>query len=167
MFQEDGAHLDGTIVSEQEACAKTDAEMGLEAIYPKPHLSKAGEGHPVYPYLLRGLIITQPDQVWAARISRTSASSRMALPGGDHGLVQSVCPLLGDLDHDGRRVSAWRPWRKLLCQCSRNLQYRPGCPVTSGAFTDMLKGKEITSAWMVEAGQWITSLPKGYGFSQV
>lgn len=44
-------------------------EMDLEAIYPKPHLSGPGTAHPIYPYLLRGLPITHPDQVWAADIS--------------------------------------------------------------------------------------------------
>src|SRR3954462_12158344 len=40
--------------------------MGLEAIYPRPRLSAAGRGHKVYPYLLRGVPIRRPDQVWSA-----------------------------------------------------------------------------------------------------
>jgi putative transposase len=43
--------------------------MGLEAIYPKRPLSVAGEGHKRYPYLLRGLVIDRPDQVWCADIT--------------------------------------------------------------------------------------------------
>jgi putative transposase len=43
--------------------------MGLAALYPRPHLSQPGAEHPIYPYLLRGLIITHPDQVWAADIT--------------------------------------------------------------------------------------------------
>ena len=43
--------------------------MGLSAIYPKPRLSLSGEGHPIYPYLLRGLNIDRPDQVWASDIT--------------------------------------------------------------------------------------------------
>jgi putative transposase len=43
--------------------------MGLEAIYPKPRLSVAGQGHRVYPYLLRGLAIERADQVWSADIT--------------------------------------------------------------------------------------------------
>lgn len=39
--------------------------MGLEAVYQKPNLSKAAEGHQIYPYLLRGVVIKQPDQVWS------------------------------------------------------------------------------------------------------
>ncbi len=43
--------------------------MGLEAIYPKPKLSAAGRGHRVYPYLLRGVAIERPDQVWSTDIT--------------------------------------------------------------------------------------------------
>jgi len=43
--------------------------MGLEAIYPKPRLSKPAEGHRKYPYLLRDVAIGGPDQVWCADIT--------------------------------------------------------------------------------------------------
>ena len=43
--------------------------MGLQAIYPKPKLSKPGKDHIIYPYLLRNMRITQPDQVWASDIT--------------------------------------------------------------------------------------------------
>lgn len=43
--------------------------MGLEAIYPKRNLSRAGKGAKHYPYLLRGLEVNRPDQVWAADIT--------------------------------------------------------------------------------------------------
>ena len=43
--------------------------MGLEAIYPKPKLSAAGAGHRIYPYLLRGVSIERPDQVWSTDIT--------------------------------------------------------------------------------------------------
>jgi putative transposase len=43
--------------------------MGLEAIYPKPGLSRPGEGHRIYPYLLRGVTVERPDQVWSADIT--------------------------------------------------------------------------------------------------
>lgn len=43
--------------------------MGLEAIYPKPRLSLPGDDNSrKYPYLLRGLKIERPNQVWATRI---------------------------------------------------------------------------------------------------
>jgi putative transposase len=43
-------------------------KMGLQAIYPKPRTSIAAKGHKVYPYLLRDLTITRPNQVWSAEI---------------------------------------------------------------------------------------------------
>jgi putative transposase len=43
--------------------------MGLEAIYPKPRTSLKNQANPVYPYLLKGLVIDRPDQVWATDIT--------------------------------------------------------------------------------------------------
>lgn len=43
--------------------------MGLEAVYPKPRISKSCPEHKVYPYLLKGLSIERADQVWASDIS--------------------------------------------------------------------------------------------------
>ena len=43
--------------------------MGLEAVYPKRNLSQPGEGHRIYPYLLKGLEISGPDQVWCSDIT--------------------------------------------------------------------------------------------------
>jgi putative transposase len=43
--------------------------MGLEAIYQKPNLSKKHPSNPIYPYLLKGLHICRPNQVWATDIT--------------------------------------------------------------------------------------------------
>ncbi len=43
--------------------------MGIQAIYPKPNLSKAHPGHKVYPYLLRGIKIERSNQVWSTDIT--------------------------------------------------------------------------------------------------
>ena len=43
--------------------------MGLQAIYPKPRLSSSNQAHKKYPYLLNGLVIDHPDQVWCADIT--------------------------------------------------------------------------------------------------
>ncbi len=44
-------------------------KLGLEAIYPKPNLSKPGKDHLTYPYLLSGVLIEYSDQVWATDIT--------------------------------------------------------------------------------------------------
>jgi putative transposase len=44
-------------------------QMGIEAIYPKPRLSDPAPGHRIYPYRLRGVVITRPNQVWSTDIT--------------------------------------------------------------------------------------------------
>ena len=53
-------------------CMKT---MGIEALYRRPNTSKPAPGHKIYPYLLRKLAITRPNQVWACLLY-TSPSPR-------------------------------------------------------------------------------------------
>jgi putative transposase len=43
--------------------------LGIEALYPKPNLSRPAPGHRIYPYLLRGLAIERPNQVWSTDIT--------------------------------------------------------------------------------------------------
>ena len=43
--------------------------MDLMPIYQKPNTSKAAKGHKIYPYLLRGLRVERPNQVWCADIT--------------------------------------------------------------------------------------------------
>ena len=43
--------------------------MGLETVYPKPNTSVPNKEHEVFPYLLRDINITKPNQVWAADIT--------------------------------------------------------------------------------------------------
>ena len=69
--------------------------MGLEAIYPKPRLSTPGVGHRVYPYLLRGVAVARPGQVWSADITY------VPLPGGFMYLAATI-------DWFSRLVVAWR-----------------------------------------------------------
>ncbi|GHS92010.1 hypothetical protein AGMMS49957_18790 [Synergistales bacterium] len=44
-------------------------QMGIEAIYPKPRLSRPNKEHCKYPYLLKGLSIERPNQVWSSDIT--------------------------------------------------------------------------------------------------
>ena len=43
--------------------------MGIEALVPRPGTSKAAPGRRIYPYLLRGLKIVEPNHVWAADVT--------------------------------------------------------------------------------------------------
>ena len=52
--------------------------MGIEAIYRKPNTSKPAPGHKIYPYLLRGLTVTRPGQVWAMDITYSTPSQRIS-----------------------------------------------------------------------------------------
>jgi putative transposase len=69
--------------------------MGLEAIYPKPRLSAAGRGQRIYPYLLRGVAVARPDQVWSADITYVPMASGFMY-------------LAATIDWYSRYVIAWR-----------------------------------------------------------
>jgi putative transposase len=69
--------------------------MGLEAIYPRPRLSRAGSGHRIYPYLLRNVTTERPDQVWSADITYVPMA---------HGFMY----LAATMDWHSRYVIAWR-----------------------------------------------------------
>ncbi len=43
--------------------------LGIEAIYPKPNLSRPASGHEIHPYLLRGVAIERANQVWSTDIT--------------------------------------------------------------------------------------------------
>ena len=69
--------------------------MGLEAIYPKPHLSSRSPEHRVYPYLLRNVKITRPNQAWCTDITY------IRLAGG-------FVYLVAIMDWFSRYVLSWR-----------------------------------------------------------
>ncbi len=69
--------------------------MGLMPIYQKPNTSKAAKGYKKYPYLLRGLRVTRPNQVWAADITY--------LP-----MRRGFLYLFAIMDWHTRKVLAWR-----------------------------------------------------------
>lgn len=43
--------------------------MDIQALYPKPRTSQPGDGHKIYPYLLKGVDINRPNQVWCTDIT--------------------------------------------------------------------------------------------------
>jgi putative transposase len=69
--------------------------MGIAALGPKPRTSKPAPGHRVFPYLLRDLAITRPNQVWAADITY--------LPVG-----RGFLYLVAIMDWHSRAVLSWR-----------------------------------------------------------
>ena len=69
--------------------------MCIEAIYRRPNTSKSCPGHKIYPYLLRGLTVDRPNQVWSMDITYIPMSK---------GFVY----LAAVMDWFSRRVLAWR-----------------------------------------------------------
>jgi len=68
MGMRDFLRLDGYWVNEKRV-RRLMRIMGLEAVAPKPDLSRPGKGHKTWPYLLRGLRIEDPDHVWSTDIT--------------------------------------------------------------------------------------------------
>jgi putative transposase len=69
--------------------------MGIEALYRRPRTTKPEPGHKIYPYLLRGMEITRPNQVWAMDITY--------IP-----MARGFVYLAVVLDWFSRRVLSWR-----------------------------------------------------------
>jgi len=69
--------------------------MGIEALYRRPRTTKPAPGHKIYPYLLRGMEITRPNQVWAMDITY--------IP-----MARGFVYLTVVLDWFSRRVLSWR-----------------------------------------------------------
>ena len=69
--------------------------MGIEALYRRPRTTKPEPGHTIYPYLLRGMAITRPNQVWAMDITY--------IP-----MARGFVYLAVVLDWFSRRVLSWR-----------------------------------------------------------
>jgi len=69
--------------------------MGLEALYPKPRTSIPNKEHSVYPYLLKGVPVIRPNQVWAADITYIPMKKGFAY-------------LVAILDWHSRYVLSWR-----------------------------------------------------------
>ncbi len=118
--------------------------MGLEAIYPKKNLSQSSEQHKKYPYLLKGLLIEQPNQVWCSDITYIRLS-------------QGFVYLVAIRDWYSRYVFSWRLSNTLEATfCVEALEEAlshygladifnsdQGVQYTSEAFTGVLLTKEV------------------------
>lgn len=118
--------------------------MGLEALYRRPNTSKPAPGHKVYPYLLRKLAVTRPNQVWATDITYVP-------------MARGFVYLVAIIDWFTRRVLAWRVSISLAAEfCIEALEEalaRHGKPAifnsdqgsqfTSTAFTAVLLRQKI------------------------
>jgi putative transposase len=118
--------------------------MGIEAIYPKPHTSRPHPQHRIYPYLLRGLSIDHPNQVWAADITYVP-------------MARGFMYLVAVMDWHSRKILSWRVSNTLDSDfCNQALQEalkrygKPeifntdqGAQFTSNGFTQILKDHEI------------------------
>jgi putative transposase len=69
--------------------------MGIEALYRRPSTSKPAPGHTIFPYLLRKLAVTRPNQVWATDITY--------IP-----MARGFVYLAAVVDWFSRKVLAWR-----------------------------------------------------------
>jgi putative transposase len=79
----------------RERVATMMRRMGLEALHRRPNTSKPADEHKVYPYLLRGLPVERPNQVWAMDITY--------IP-----MARGFVYLAAVVDWFSRRVLAWR-----------------------------------------------------------
>jgi putative transposase len=131
--------------------------MGLVAVYAKPRTSVAGRGHRVYPYLLRGVRIERPDQVWSADITYVP-------------LAAGFVYLAATIDWYSRYVLAWRLSNTLDgCFCQEMLEEalrrgRPevfntdqGVQFTAAAWTGRLESAGVAVS-MDGRGRWLDNV---------
>jgi putative transposase len=138
--------------------------MGIEALYRHPRTTKPEPGHKIYPYLLRGMEITRPNQVWAMDITY--------IPMARGFVYLSVV-----LDWFSRRVLSWRASITMEAAfCVETLEDalarhgRPdifntdqGSQFKGAAFTGVLANNDIAIS-MDGKGAWRTTCSSsGYG----
>ena len=135
--------------------------MGIDALYRKPNTSRRRPDHTVYPYLLRGLEVSRPNQVWAMDITY--------IP-----MARGFVYLAAVMDWHSRKVLAWRVSVTMDTDfCVEALEEslgRHGAPeifntdqgsqFTSDAFTGLLKANGIQIS--MDAGR-ITCSSNGCG----
>ena len=119
-------------------------KMGIEAIYRRPNTSKPAPGHKIFPYLLRKVPVTHPNQVWVMDITYVP-------------MARGFVYLAAVVDWFSRKVLSWRLSISMdasFCiEAVEEAMARHGRPAifntdqgsqfTSMAFTDVLKTAEI------------------------
>jgi putative transposase len=90
----DMLHREGIAVGRRHV-ATLMRRMGIEALYRRPNTSRPAPGHKIYPYLLRGLKVDHPNQVWAMDITY--------IP-----MARGFVYLAAVVDWFSRKVLAWR-----------------------------------------------------------
>jgi len=129
-------------------------KMGVEALYRKPRLTKTHPEHTIYPYLLRGLSITEANAVWCSDITY--------IP-----MRKGFCYLVAIMDWVSRKVLAWRLSNTLDTSfCTEALEEAlslygapqifntdQGSQFTSDDFTNILKEHDIKIS-MDGQGRW-------------
>lgn len=112
-------------------------KMGITAIYRRANTSRRHPGHPVFPYLLRGLAIERPNQVWAADITY--------LP-----MARGFVYLAAVIDVYSRRILAWRISNSLTADfCIEALEEAIGCYGAPEIFNSD-QGSQFTAAGFIE-----------------
>ena len=123
----------------QQASREDDGNRGA---LPPTAVGRTGNPvHKIYPYLLRGMAITRPNQVWAMDITYIPMALRLRLSGGCARLVQPSRAVVALHRSRWRRHSASRPLRTLSHATAEtgHLQHGPGRPVSTGTtFTGVL-----------------------------
>ena len=129
-------------------------KMGVEAVYCRPNTSKPAPGHKIYPYLLRGLAIDRPNQVWSTDITY--------IP-----MARGFVYLCAVMDWFARRILAWRlsitmeadfcveALEEALARYDRPQIFNTdqGSQFTSETFTDVLIANDIAIS-MDGKGAW-------------
>jgi hypothetical protein len=78
--------------------------MGIEALYRRPRTTKPEPGHKIYPYLLRGMAVTRPNQGVGDGHHLHPDGAWLRLSGGCARLVQPPRAVVAAVDHDGSGI---------------------------------------------------------------
>jgi putative transposase len=134
--------------------------MGIEALYRRPRTTRPEPGHKIYPYLLRGMAIIRPNQVWAMDLTHIPMARRfvyLAAAGLHAGCCHGGCRSPWRLRSASRlRRMLWRAMASRRSQ--RDAKHRrdntdQGSQFTSQAFTGVLADNGIAIS-MDGKGAW-------------